>query len=375
MMQFFYKQFQFILPTLFIFTAAHANNVCNSIAECNQVIQASDTKIQQLEGAYPELGNFIRNTDGSVKKQLNHYQTTKQCKALGRRLPTAREFAVEATKYGAEILEFDEVYPGDTPSGFKLISALNPDGKLDKFYYSMTYYKSPIYTHTLSMWSSSVSPEDPNSAYEFYAAGSISIAAKDITTRFDGVFCFKNSKPTPTAPNYNTICNSIDECLNVIKEANSIIHRIQGYNKPLWNFIRNPDGTIKHVINQYQAVKLCKAQGKRIPTARELAVEATKYGAEILEMSEVTSDKVPYSYVLVSYVNESGKEDRFYYSYRKYLLPETNSDLENYEIWTSSTLYDKPTHAYKFNVSKGYFTNYQSKGFRYDGFTTVCVAP
>jgi hypothetical protein len=85
-------------------------------------------------------------------------------------------------------------------------------------------------------------------------------------------------------------------------------------------------------INQCQADYACKQLGARLPTARELAIEGRKHGAEMVELSP--DSPAPKDFYLVIVVNPNGKKDQFYYRYENYAIPA--GDLGNYWMWSSS---------------------------------------
>lgn len=88
-------------------------------------------------------GEILRNADGSINKYMNQYEAMKACPA-GTHLPTARELAKEAQARGAKgILEVNQVRRAGKPNGYYEISAINPDGQDDVFYFNEDGYKRP----------------------------------------------------------------------------------------------------------------------------------------------------------------------------------------------------------------------------------------
>jgi len=116
----------------------------------------------------------ILRDDGGAIYRMDHSKAMKACPA-GTHLATAREQAQRAQTLGAHgILELSEVIDG-VPPGYAQISAINPDGTLDKFYYNSKGYKQPADCYNCAfrvVWSSSVSSMEPRTnGYFFHDAG------------------------------------------------------------------------------------------------------------------------------------------------------------------------------------------------------------
>jgi hypothetical protein len=159
-MKLYRKQIILCAAIALIAGVVQANEVCNTVSECQKLKWQADAKIQQLQGGISSIGDFLRNTDGTVKTNVNQYQAYDLCKAQGKRLPTARELAVEGTKHGAEILELNQISEGITRSDFRLVSVVNADGKKDKFYYDgyENYARPAGDSANYWIWSSSLHP-------------------------------------------------------------------------------------------------------------------------------------------------------------------------------------------------------------------------
>jgi hypothetical protein len=68
----------------------------------------------------------------------------KACADQGMRLPTIRELAKMSQAMGARgILETNEVKEGEVPAGFYLVSAIDPNGQKDTFYFNYFGYVRP----------------------------------------------------------------------------------------------------------------------------------------------------------------------------------------------------------------------------------------
>lgn len=115
-----------------------------------------------------------------------------------------------------------------------------------------------------------------------------------------------------------------------------------------------------------QASKLCKLQGKRLPTPREFAVEATKYGAKILETEEVPG-VVPYGFNIMITENINGA-DHFYYSNENY----KNPSLSEEQAWTDSSITDYNQDQIVFDKTTGSF-RMAMRGIHKDNLLVICV--
>jgi hypothetical protein len=347
-----------------------ANEVCNTVSECQKLRWRADARIQQLESGISSIGDFLRNRDGSVKTGVNQYQADALCKAQGKRLPTLRELAVEANKHGAEMLELNQVSSGKPPTGFHLVSVRNADGKRDHFYYSTGNYARPRYSGDHWTWSSSLSPTHYDSAYHLLNYGGyISNDNRDHRDNFSAVRCVSSAGVVQA----NEVCNNLSECQKLRWRAVARIPQLQSGYSSIGKFLRNTDGTVKTRIDQYEAYVLCQAQGKRLATARELAVEATKHGAEILELNQVSSGKPPEGFYLVSAVNADGKKDHFYYSSENYARPQ--SDLGKHWIWSSSEGRDKyGVFHYVLHSWEGHLAFARNRDNRDNSRAAVCVS-
>jgi uncharacterized protein (TIGR02145 family) len=88
----------------------------------------------------------------------------------GTHLPTIRELAVLSQASGAKgILEVSQVDPNAVPAGYRKVSAINPNGQKDEFYFNHEGYKRPSGDLANNMfWSSSVVADDRYSDNSYY---------------------------------------------------------------------------------------------------------------------------------------------------------------------------------------------------------------
>ena len=126
---------------ILVAASAHADPVCNTVAECEQLITAAQARIQELQPA-PQLGPIVRNEDGSVRRMI-HGEAVSYCSTRGG-LPTAKQLALALNPRGV----------GDTPrEGFYSVS---PENEASFYYNSDTYGPPSGDVRREWFWSSSV---------------------------------------------------------------------------------------------------------------------------------------------------------------------------------------------------------------------------
>ena len=143
----------------------------------------------------PQSGDFIvRKVDGS-NFALNWYEAMKACPA-NMHLPTIREYANMNQSRGANgILEISQVDPNNVPSGYILITATNPNGIKDNFYYSYKGYQRPVGEPGSGQFlSSSSSDEFPALVYiSTGSAGDIGEVFRENRGRANSALCVRDS--------------------------------------------------------------------------------------------------------------------------------------------------------------------------------------
>lgn len=100
---------------------------------------------------------ILRFVEGDVM-YMSHDRAVEAC-PKDSHLPSIRELAVASQDRGAKgILELNQVTSGDTPpSGYFMVSVINPDRKLDAFYFNPEGYRRPDGEFgNLLLWSSSI---------------------------------------------------------------------------------------------------------------------------------------------------------------------------------------------------------------------------
>lgn len=109
-----------------------------------------------LFSAAHAAGQILRNADGSIR-YFGPFESRNACPA-GTHLPTTRELAQELQARGAKgILELNQANPNMVPDGYYKVSAINPDGRQDEFYFSPIGYLRALDDFGNNLfWSSSV---------------------------------------------------------------------------------------------------------------------------------------------------------------------------------------------------------------------------
>lgn len=107
----------------------------------------------------PEFSDILRRTDGTII-YMTQSSALVYCVNHGQHLPSARELALLASKFGAEISETPQ-------AGFNPISVKNMDGKIDTFYFSNAGLSTPPGDLAGGFWSSSLEPSRSNDAFIF----------------------------------------------------------------------------------------------------------------------------------------------------------------------------------------------------------------
>ena len=130
-----------------------------------------------------------------------------------------------------------------------------------------------------------------------------------------------------------------------------------------------PDMTdiLKTGVDQFEAEKLCLDKGMRLPTARELALDAIARKA--LPSSAISETKKD-GYYLVKGTDSAGNPDHFYFSPKGYKRPA--GDLGNKWFWSSSVHPDDSLDAYVLNGFNGYIY-YGDRSDDYYVYAVRCV--
>ena len=151
-------------------------------------------------------GEILKDSFGIVRS-MTHYQASglapetgikerpDVCDVAGEgHLPTIRELAKESIAMGAKgILEMSQVNPDKVPAGYYKVSAINPDGQKDEFYFNDKGFKSPKGDFgNNSFWSSSIASDDSRLAYTlngYNAQGDYDVISYRNPKNYAPVFC------------------------------------------------------------------------------------------------------------------------------------------------------------------------------------------
>ena len=152
-----------------------------------------------------------------------------------------------------------------------------------------------------------------------------------------------------------SVCSTLEDCTKLRDLVDARIRELQP--TPLIGDIaRNADGSIRY-MNQYDAVLYCANQGKRLPSARELAQFSMTFGAKgILEMHDIRNGDVPEGYHHVKAKNADGKDDSFYFNYAGY--QPAKGDLGQSWLWSSSVDSEYSGFAYDLSGVYGDIDNF-----------------
>jgi len=155
-----------------VITSMQAKKICKTLDECtNTRLKGKASNSVPLRIEVPELGEIVRNADGSVRL-MNHYEAEAYCQKQGSRLPTARELGLVSQSLGAKgfreteypnvpinnsrevMLEMSRMYS----DGYGEVYTWNSAGeKVVDFYFGYSGYKRPAGDlGYYAFWSSSV---------------------------------------------------------------------------------------------------------------------------------------------------------------------------------------------------------------------------
>ena len=137
------------------------------------------------------------------------------------------------------------------------------------------------------------------------------------------------------------VCDTIEECQKLKTKVEARLAEL------LKDVTPELTGILKTGVDQYEAEKICLDKGMRLPTARELALDAIARKA--LPSSAISETKKD-GYYLVKGSDSVGNPDHFYFSYKDYKRPA--GDLGNKWFWSSSV------HPYYSDIAYRLYGNY-----------------
>lgn len=144
--------------------------ILSILLACAFTASKSSANGELLKDTYGNILFFSQDEASGLSGFTGKKEITDVCQTRGKgHLPTIRELAEEAQSRGAKgILELSQVNPDQVPTGYYKISAINPDGNKDEFYYNPEGYilRSDLYVYRF--WSSSIHLYSRNYAYSFH---------------------------------------------------------------------------------------------------------------------------------------------------------------------------------------------------------------
>jgi|GEM_PF-2259326 len=152
-----------VMAGTLISVSVRAEPVCNTVAECEQVIttaqiqiSAARARIQELQSS-ARLGPVVRTPDGRGVG-MTQEEARKFCDSSGKRLPTARELALAMNPIGIHERPVE---------GRRLPRIYEQNGGVDFYYDKRTYVRPEGDAGVHAFWSSSLHPSVGESAYYF----------------------------------------------------------------------------------------------------------------------------------------------------------------------------------------------------------------
>lgn len=274
------------------------------------------------------------------QKMMNQYDALAACPA-GTHVPSARELAQRAVTLGAKGII--ETGPVSLP-GYRFVAARNMDGSYDAFYFNSEGYQPPVEERKLRyVWTSSINHNLKEAYYNgdgLYLDNSLSESGFGSVKRdsdYAQVVCFPGEAIQPKDM--------------ILKEA--------------WSMPRHLES---------EGFTFCPL-GTHMPSAREFAQIAMKYGAKgILEMDQVDPNNIPKGYSQIGgTLNYScGVQKPFYFNGEGIQPPSEWKDLF---FWTynchKGLTYPYTYGHYRFSVMNG--VGSISPEYFSEGIHTLCL--
>ena len=167
-----------------------------------------------------------------------------------------------------------------------------------------------------------------------------------------------------SAPAQEPVCRTMRECQDLLKKVDGRINEIQ---------MQAPKSESKFpILNLPDAVGYCAKQGQHLPSVRELAVYAMKFGARGIVDSCNSDDKQCHH---IQAVDVSGSPDSFYYSSAGYRRPQ--GEHGDSLFWSWSFKADEQWHSFGFDAIYGSISHYPYQGLLTKEFSvyasTLCL--
>jgi len=144
----------------------------------------------------------------------------------------------------------------------------------------------------------------------------------------------------------------------VAKLEEQIKRSAEGQVAAIGDFLRYPVDNAMIDVPQTKASDECEQLRSRLPTIKELIEDAVKHNTKLslLSVEDYNLNKIPTGFerkdfYLIHAKNADGKEEKFYYSNKKYERP--SGDLGHAITWSSSFHPEDPLKAFVFLGSDG----------------------
>lgn len=318
---------------------------CHTAGACRQLKAEVEVDLKNLlDNELPEMTRMITGVSYTRAKQIcerKHNDPRYKDENKQVRMLTARELALISQRSGAiGIKEFDEFSNEDEAkdNGYLLIKGTDSAGNPDNFYFNNKGYVTPRNRnfrnlHLYSLWSSSPSPDWPDSVYKLeFRRGQVDVYSND--DRYNQYFNSVQCAVIPEGPRGQVEtkqCHTIQGCRRLLTEVEADL----AIRMEIELTIPTQVPELTEILNwapalsQRQAEATCKRREMRLPTAREFALLAQSLGAEGI------SETPKYGYNLIRGTDREGNPDTFYYSNKGYIAPEGHNG-GNYWFWSSS---------------------------------------
>jgi hypothetical protein len=145
-----------------------------------------------------------------------------------------------------------------------------------------------------------------------------------------------------TSVQANEVCDTIEDC-------QSLKARVERRLAELLNEVTSElTGILNTGLIHYEAERICKEKNMRLPTARELVLEAI--ARKVLPLDAISETRQA-GYRHIRGTDAEGNPDDFYLNDEGYQRPEGN--LGRFWVWSSSLIPDDSLYAYIFGGYSG----------------------
>jgi hypothetical protein len=148
-------------------------------------------------------------------------------------------------------------------------------------------------------------------------------------------------------------CNTLESCSILKKKLEQQIEHMRNIRREQ----ESRPKAVYPVMNLPDAIKYCKKKGEHLPSPRELALYAMKFGAEgIISGCSYSRDCFT-----INAIDHEGNADSFYYSSKGYSCTSDNGCEAS--LWSSSVFHDRKSYSYMFEAKTGRLMGYDHSDF------------